>query len=225
MARFCYSIPQLLLLFFSIPCFVLADDTPAGQAIRKITIALPSSLPTCINDQKTFEWIENTQNANKNNSHRYDGYRKALKASTEVELFTRLAYAETLGTNCANKNAEVSSLIVNVIGNRVMKRTRNISSVIFERAQFASSLHIYSNSRYKDFLCPQDKSLWIEVGQKVKAILHTGAGDLSSDTVNYFLYKHDSRWTKEPWNLQEDAVSAAGSARECIRTFRNHNWR
>jgi hypothetical protein len=112
-----------------------------------------------------------------------------------------------------------------VIGNRVIKRNRDIQSVVYERAQFASSLHSYSKSRFKDFLCPQDEILWLEVRKKVEAFLKAGSGPLSADTAHYFLYKHDPRWTKEPWNLPESPTSAAGTARDCIRTFRNPSWK
>jgi hypothetical protein len=188
-------------------------------------IAAPSTLPRCVNDQKTLDKIEKIQKENAKNSHRYDGYREALSEANDVELFTRLAYAETLAANCTSQNAEVSSLIVNVIGNRVIQRNRDIKSVVFERAQFASSLHNYSNSRFKDFLCPQDETLWLDIRKKVDAFLKAGSGPLSADTVNYFLYQHDPRWTKEPWNLKENATSATGSARNCIRTFRNASWK
>ena len=188
-------------------------------------MAAPSALPRCINDPKTFVKIEKAQKENSKNSHRYDGYREALSAANDVELFTRLAYAETLAANCTSQNAEVSSLIVNVIGNRVLKRNRDIKSVVFERTQFTSSLHNYPNSRFKDFLCPQDETLWLDIHKKVDAFLKIGSGPLSSDTVNYFLYKHDPRWTKEPWSLKENSTSAAGSVRDCIRTFHNPDWK
>ncbi len=207
------------------PVAIQAETTSAATAPSATPTAASSALPLCINDQKTLEKIEKKQKENAKNSHRYDGYREALSASTDVELFTRLAYAETLAANCSAQNAEVSSLIVNVIGNRVIKRNRNIQSVVFERAQFASSLHSYSSSRFKDFLCPQDETLWLDIRKKVEAFLKAGSGPLSADTVNYFLYKHDPRWTKEPWTLQENPTSAAGSARDCIRTFRNPSWK
>lgn len=199
----------------------LAETTSGGSTPE----GTPSSLPRCINDQKTLEKIDQKQKENAKNSHRYDGYREALSASSDVELFARLAYAETLAANCSAQNSEVSSLIVNVIGNRLIKRNGDIQSVVFERAQFASSLHNYSSSRFKDFLCPQDETLWLDVQKKVDTFLKTGAGALSPDTVNYFLYKHDPRWTKEPWSLKESPISAAGTARNCIRTFRNPSWK
>ena len=224
--------PQILnslLMCFALnllyPVAIQAETTFAATAPSTAQTAASSALPPCINDQKTLEKIEKKQKENAKNSHRYDGYREALSASNDVELFARLAYAETLATNCTSQNAEVSSLIVNVIGNRVINRNRDIQSVVFERSQFASSLHNYSNSRFKDFLCPQNETLWQDVRKKVEAFLKAGSGPLSADTVNYFLYKHDPRWTKEPWTLQENPTSAAGSARDCIRTFRNPSWK
>jgi hypothetical protein len=143
----------------------------------------------------------------------------------DMELFTRLAYAETLAANCPNLNNEISSRIVNVIGNRVLKRQRDIQGVVFERAQFASSLHTYKNSRYQDFLCPKDEALWMAVSKKVESFLQKGSGFLSPDTVNYFLYKHDPRWTKEPWKLKENTTGASSEVRRCLRTFHNPKWK
>jgi excinuclease UvrABC ATPase subunit len=149
--------------FILLPHIALFAEITSGDPAPS---AAPAALPHCINDQKTFDKIDKIQKEHAKKSRRYDGYREALGTSTDVELFTRLAYAETLAANCTSQNAEVSSLIVNVIGNRVLKRNHDIKSVVFERAQFASSLHNYSNSRFKDFLCPQDETLWLDIRKK-----------------------------------------------------------
>lgn len=207
--------PQLKMLFmlFTTPFWVLSPLN-----------AQTSKLPRCISDIETLQKIEKIQKENSKNSQRYDGYREALRDSTDLELFTRLAYAETLAANCPNFNAEISKLIVGVIGQRILKRDRNIQSVVFERSQFSSSLHIYKNSRYRDFLCPQDASLWQKTTAYVTDFFAKKSVKLPADTFHYFLYKHDPRWTKEPWSLNEAKLEHKSSLNACIRLFRNSYW-
>ncbi len=205
---------KMLFMLFTTPFWVLS---PLNAQISK--------LPQCIKDTETLQRIEKIQKENSKNSRRYDGYRDALGNSTDLEIFTRLAYAETLAANCPDFNAEISDLIVGVIGQRIIKRARNIQSVVFERSQFSSSLHIYKNSRYRDFLCPQDTSLWQKTCAHVTDFFAKKSTELPADTFHYFLYKHDPRWTKEPWNLSEAQHAQRNSSKNCIRLFRNPDWR
>lgn len=196
-----------------------------------------SQLPLCIEDPKTLDNIQQTLEVNKPNKkdaeevkkkklfHRYDGYKQALTNSSDLELFIRLAYAETMAANCPKQNAQIAARIVNVIGNRIQKRKGDVKSVVFQPSQFASSLHMYESSKYKDFLCPKDELLWKEVSTQVQKFMSKGSGDLSSDTINYFLYKHDPRWTKEPWNLKENKTGTTDAVRDCLKTFHVPNWK
>jgi hypothetical protein len=215
------AIPFILWFVLQFSRAVAADSVPESTS----SAALPPPGPRCLSDPKTLHRIEQNQMAHPKSARRYDGYRDVLKTASDLEIFVRLAYAETLAANCETKNAEISSLIVNVIGNRVIKRRSDIRGMVFELAQFASSLHLYSNSRYRDFLCPENQRLWSEVHKKSEDFLRAGSGPLSASTVHYFLYKHDPKWPKEPWILAEDPVSAVGSARDCIRTFQNPHWK
>lgn len=184
----------------------------------------PNELPACIKDSSELTKIKNSLSS-ANTSQRYKGYLHALSSASNTELFARLAYAETLAANCTDLNKEISARIVHVIGNRVLIRKGDVRSVVFQNAQFASSLHIYKNSRYLDFLCPKDLELWSFITTQVDTFLKKKSGGLSADTVHYFLYKHEPRWKKEPWKLTEDTSGATEKLRQCLRTFRNPNWK
>lgn len=180
-------------------------------------------LPNCVNDPAKIENIKSTIKANSKTANKYIGYKKALASDSDIELAARLIYAETKATNCASQNNEIVSTIAEVIANRVKIRKGDVQSVIFQRDQFASSLNIYDESNYKDFLCPNDSALW----QKAYSEAFTALSDKTkgSDTVNYFLYKHSPRWTKEPWKLEEDTSITNANTRKCIRAFRNAGFR
>ncbi|MBY0385960.1 hypothetical protein K2X05_12445 [bacterium] len=184
-----------------------------------------TKLPACIKNPKVLKTIQQKMKANAKTNHRYDGYKQALASSSDQEIFTRLAYAETRAANCPEQNTQIATRIVNVIGNRIQKRKGDVKNVVFQPSQFASSLHIYESSKYKDFLCPKNETLWKDVSAKVQNFMKKGSGDLSSDTINYFLYKHDKRWTKEPWDLKENKTGTTDAIRECLKTFHVPRWK
>lgn len=187
-----------------------------GQAAAKTSVG--AKLPNCIDNPAQIDAIKATIKANSKTSNKYVGYKKALNSDSDIELAARLVYAETKATNCEKMNNQIVPVITEVIANRVKIRKGDVQSVIFQRDQFASSLNIYGESNYKDFLCPSDSALW----SKAYSETFTALSDKTkgTDTVNYFLYKHSPRWTKEPWKLEEDTSLTKG-VRDCIRTFRN----
>lgn len=183
-----------------------------------------NALPKCINDPLIVQDIKDKAKANSKTKFKYDGYKEHLQGDSNEELAARLAYAETIGANCPSLNREISALIIQVIDNRVKIRKGNVKGVVFERDQFASSLNFYDESRFADFMCPKDPMLWQQVLSETKRRQQT-AKSPNPTTVHYFLYKHSPRWTKEPWNFQEDTDGIKPDVRECLRIFKNPGWR
>lgn len=196
---------------------------PPAKAGNRMTSHPP--LPRCIDDKNTLDQIKATVNASRHSSQKYSSYRTALHSDSNAELVARLAYAETLAANCPEQNEVVSGLITEVIVNRVRLRNGNARSVVFQRDQFSSSLNIYSESRYQDFLCPKNQALWSQVLRQARRSLSQDSGRLHRTTVNYFLYKHSPRWTKKPWDLQEDRSATTPAIRQCVRVFKVPNWK
>jgi hypothetical protein len=184
----------------------------------------PPLLPRCVDNENDIQRIREHMNNNRRNQYKYDQYKEILSSDSDVQLWARLAYAEVLATNCPQQNQAVGEMIVNVIGNRVQLRGGNIQQVVFQRDQFASSLNIYANSRYRDFLCPKDSELWQQILRQIQDFQRDGRGRLASNTVNYFLYQHDPRWTSDPWNYREDTSHTTPELRRCIRSFHVPGW-
>lgn len=204
---------------------VLAETTGARSNNGSSNKAVASSgkTPHCVSSDAEVEAIKEKIKLNSKTEFKYEGYKKALASDSDEELMARLIYAETKGTNCPEQNDKISSVVSTVISNRVKIRKGNVKSVIFERDQFASSLNIYSESHYKDFLCPSDAALWNKALAKATAALSDKSKPTT--TVNYFLYKHSPRWTKEPWKLEEDTALTNPSVRACIKAFKNPNFK
>jgi len=218
--------PAALILFVSLETgfaqpLAAEKITPASKAS-----ALQSGLPRCVDSEVDIAEIRRVQKANDKTSHKYDGYRKALHADSALELAARLAYAETVAASCPQQEDQVATLIAGVIGNRVRIRRGDVASVVFQRNQFSSSLNIYPESRYRDFLCPDDSALWRKVVAKVRANFKASKPDaaIPKDAVNYYLYRHSDRFKAPAWKLEE-ALIADEKTRECIRVFRNPAWK
>jgi hypothetical protein len=182
----------------------------------------PSSLPACFDSATDLETVKSSIKANSSNAHKYNSYRQLLQNSTDEELLARLTYSETRAANCPQKNEAINSAIATVIGNRIKIRKGDVKSVVFQRDQFASSLNIYSESKYLDFLCPKDAELWNSslkhASESLKKTQHT-------NTVNYFLYKHSPRWTKEPWKLELDSELTTQEIKDCIHFFKSPQFK
>lgn len=198
----------------------------AETALVAKTSAPHSSLPPCVNSESDIAHVRSVQKENSKTSHKYDGYRSVLHADTTLELAARLAYAETAAANCANQEEPIVDLVTSVIGNRIRIRRGDVNSVVFQRDQFASSLNIYPESRYRDFLCPTDDELWKKVFAKMRVNLEESkpSAPIPTDTVNYYLYRHSDRFKAPNWKLEEAAIEDK-TLRECIRVFRDPAWK
>jgi hypothetical protein len=183
-------------------------------------------LPACVNSEPAIAEIKRGLTVNGANAKKYDGYRRLLASDADVVLAARLAYAETKAANCAAHNDEVLDLVASVIANRIRIRRGDVKSVVFQRNQFASSLHIYSESRYRDFLCPGDVVLWQKAVGKMRARLEGWEPSLPvpKDAVNYYLHQHSDRFVAPDWKLEEIRV-ASEEVRRCVRVFRDSGWR
>lgn len=208
-------------LFISVA--VLAETKGAGSGSGAPSLGGSDRLPHCVNQVRDIEIIKNKIKLNSKNENKYDGYKKALASDSDEELMARLIYAETKATNCEKLNSSVVPVIAKVISNRIKIKKGDVKAVVFQRDQFASSLNIYSDSNYKDFLCPNDAKLWAQALNEASEALADKSKPTA--TVNYFLYKHSPRWTKEPWKLEEDTALVKGGTRDCIRAFKNPNYK
>lgn len=180
-------------------------------------------MPHCVSEVREIEIIKNKIKLNSKNDNKYDGYKEAFANDSDEELMARLIYAETKATKCEKLNASLVPVITKVISNRVKIKKGDVKAVVFQRDQFASSLNIYSESNYKDFLCPNDSKLWAMALNEASEAL--AGKSKPTSTVNYFLYKHSPRWTKEPWSLDEDTSLTQGSVRDCIKAFKNPGYK
>ncbi len=198
----------------------------SAHAEATATAANPVVLPRCIDTAGDIAEIQRAQKANPHNAHKYDGYRSMLRADTDIELATRLAYAEVLAANCPRQENRLIELIASVIGNRIRIRHGDIKGVVFQRDQFASSLNIYAESRYRDFLCPAHRERWEQAYLKMYAnlVASNPTAPVPADAVNYYLYRHSERFTAPDWKLEEVQIEDR-EIRECIRVFRNSAWK
>lgn len=213
---------SLILFFFLFGNIACANDTVKSGSGEENAI---SHLPRCINNENEIKQIQEIQRTNSKNKFKYEGYRKALTESSDTELVARLVYAETLGANCPELSVQIAPKIAAVIANRIKIRKGDARSVVFQRDQFSSSLNNYSESHYRDFLCPKDEKLWAQVLVFSNKALAGELPSLSADTVNYFLYQHSSKWPKEPWDLKEDSLNSPLEMRKCIRFFHAPGWK
>ncbi|MGE0526513.1 MAG: hypothetical protein AB7P49_05560 [Bdellovibrionales bacterium] len=201
-----------------------STEAVSSPMVRHVSSS-PVELPLCIEERDVIDSIKATIAANRETKFKYDGYRKALAKDTDTWLLARLVYAETLAANCPSLAEDVSSRIAAAIVNRVRIRRGDIRGVVYQLDQFSSSLNIYAESRYRDFLCPKNLRLWQQVVIHTRAALASGSNDRSPYTVHYFLYKHSPQWTKEPWQYPEDQKNTTPQLRECVKFFRNPTWR
>lgn len=208
-----------LLISMSVWAEVIGDEN--HKAVNMLSAS--SQLPHCVNQPEEINAIKSTIKLNSKTENKYNGYRKALASDSDEELMARLIYSETKATNCPQINNEIISVVTSVVSNRVKVRKGDVKSVIFQRDQFASSLNIYDSSKYEDFLCPQDVQTWNSAFKA--AGLALAEKTKPTTTTNYFLYKHDPRWTKEPWKLEEDTSIANETTRLCIKAFKNPKFK
>lgn len=175
-----------------------------------------NGLPKCIDDPEVIALILKNLKLNKANAFKYDSFKTAVSSESDSDVAARLVYSETLAANCSDKSAAIVDMVASVVTNRIAKANGDARNVIFKLNQFASSLHDYPESRYKDFLCPKDEKLWKASRQAV-----VQKSKLPPHALNYFLYNHKKGWDKEPWSLPETKLSQESGLRDCIRVFEN----
>ena len=218
----------VIILVFISNTLAFAKIKKYGDSSHVFESILPNETdPFCIDQDSVINEIKSNIKLNKNSNNKYEVYLKIFVRISDIELIARLAYSETLAANCSDLDTFIAPLIVEVIENRIRIRKGNTRSVIFQKDQFASSLNIYEKSRYLDFLCPKDRSLWTLILKQIQLTQkQTSKKDLilTLDTVNYFLYNHDPRWIKEPWDLKENLIELAPNLNKCIRFFHNKKW-
>jgi hypothetical protein len=187
------------------------------------SVASSATLPRCIDDPAELERIQNTIRSHAKSPLKYQDYRQSLQRESDAEIVARLAYSETKAANCAAIEGQILPLILSTIGNRVRIRGGDVRSVVFQTDQFSSSLNLYPESRYREFLCPKDEILW---GQALAQATSVLAGPSPrSDVVHYFLFRHSPKWPKPPWNYPEATEGTTPQIRECVRFFHNAGWK
>lgn len=220
---------SLLLLFLIPPLH--AEVTAPGKNARPVAgQTTGDSLPKCFNEDSDLEKIKTYQKNNSRNQYKYQGYTQLFDQSALVdeEILTRLVYAETLAANCPEKEDSTLQLIAEVVLRRIEKRRGQIREVAFERDQFASSLNIYPESGYMNFLCPKSLALW-QKAKKLLGLIRSGTqkNSLPNTAYNYYLFKHSTRFPPPSWtrsfqelkkvNLDADSV--------CVAAYSNPQWK
>lgn len=255
----------MIYLLFLIP-FVFATELPTGDSAASQS----NSQQTCVSDSASIQGIMDHQSAHRKDAHssttsphpRYGAYRQSLRRSSGPDILTRLIYAETQEARCNELNPTVFPLVTEAILNRLEKRFQTlfaseygsiqelpyqkqkelVESVVFQKSQFASSLHRYRTSGdgvqpalysegYLHFLCPKNDSTWKEARAIADEFFRSGnrPRKYSSTTVNYYLFKHaPQRWPNPPaWtsSLTEPTLDQTAQVRECIRLYEEPAYR
>ena len=185
-----------------------------------------TSLPRCFDDRREIETVLQTIDLNKRNSNKYDGYKKILNNSSDPELLARLAYAETIAANCPGENSQIAPVVAGVIRNRAVTRKGEAASVVFDLNQFSSSLHNYTDSRFREFLCPKDLVLWRIVFSEVQKT----DSSFSSKAYQYYFFRHSDGFQAPSWALGPKAlphviVPISEGEKPCVRAYINPQWR
>lgn len=188
-------------------------------------ISAAADLPLCIDNEVQIKEIQSVMRDNFKNSKKYDGFKKALAASSDVELIARLTYAETLAAKCSDNSSTMAPAIAATIKNRIRIRNGNVRSVIFEKDQFASSLNNYDGSLFREFLCPKNLDVW-----KMSAVaVQKELAGFPPMAVHYYLYKHSARFKPPGWAEGAQSYSRVGVGSveldECIKFFKNPKWK
>ena len=200
----------------------------AGDALESTVLPLPA----CIDQPDVIAKIIDVQKQFPKTPQKYDGYRETFRDISNIELLSRLVYAETVATNCAAFDLRVAPMIAESIVARIRIRKGDVRGVVFQRDQYSSSLNIYPESRYREFLCPRQPELWKAAVADVEALLAEPPKPLvlPGDSAHYYLYKHSDRHKVPTWasDQSEWAVAQFPGSQElkpCIQFFRNPRWR
>lgn len=209
-----------LALFFFLKTTAHASEVVTSSKTSSVSAL---TLPTCIDDAAKISSILDTEKANSKTEFKYRGFQSALSSDSDTELMARLAYSEALAANCPQQTSSLIEPVANVIANRVRVRKGDVRSVVFQKDQFASSLNNYTESRFRDFLCPHDADLW---KQALAAIQKTQASNtlgISSDVFNYYLFQHSARFKAPAWAEQTSArFKDSDKIQACVKFYREN---
>ncbi len=196
-----------------------------------------AKLPYCFEGEGDLNEIFETQKMNSKNKFKYDGYKRVFRGEgpdskgkslvSEREVFARLVYAEALAAECKGGDSEAVKIIAEVISNRIEKRKGRVGDVIFERDQFASSLNRYSESKYKEFLCPKNLKMWEMADKKVLELLaNPKSNSLPADTFNYYFFLHSTRFNAPKWTEAYQSAAVLNSeSKKCLEAYKNPGWK
>ena len=183
-----------------------AGATPHAQASA-------IAMPKCIDTAKDLESIAAWEKANAKTNFKYEAMKRLLTSSTDEEIESRLIYSEVNAAHCPEFNQDLIAPIAVVIDHRIEKAHGQVRATIFARDQFASSLNIYPESGWKEFLCPSNAKLW-------QAVQSRKPGSVAVKANNYYLYRHSLKFKPPVW-AQKTPMSFQGSQKitSCLRLF------
>lgn len=210
---------------------VYADDTASGTAAADSNVLQENALPKCFNEDSDLNKIRDYQRNNAKSRFKYLGYIQVFDKSVlgDEEILARLVYAETLAAHCDQQQEDMAvQTIAEVILRRIEKRSGQIREVIFERDQFASSLNLYQESSYMNFLCPKFPALWKKTKKMIRLFTSGNKrNSLPKAAYNYYLFKHSTRFKPPKWTGTFEEVrtvqSTAGSV--CLAAYSNPQWK
>lgn len=146
----------------------------------------------------------------------------------DEEILARLIASETkaAGESCQTHQTAIAQNIASALYNRIQKRNRRIDSVVFQAQQFASSLHFYKESQIAEFLCPTDSNLISQTLDWTRSMKNkTYVNTLPENAVNYYLYKHSTRFTPPSWTKTYKEAPTNPKISHCIRFFENSHFK
>lgn len=138
------------------------------------------------------------------------------------ELMTRLVYAESLAANCPQSKDDVSRAIARVVWTRVRlfdekKMSEPYKRTVFGKKQFASALHAYRHSQWKEFICPTHTEFFRNIQSYVES-LHSSAQALSSKAgTHYYLHRHYGAFRTHPWGKKARLEEMVGD--KCLGVY------
>lgn len=210
---------QIILSYFFILSMAQAGELGQAGSTTTTAAVLPEALPNCVKDPAQVQRVLDTMSTNDKTKFKYNGYRKALASDDDSETAARLIYSETVAANCPAQNKQMMPLIAGVISNRIQRTKGDTKAVVYELGQFASSLNHYSQSAYKDFLCPQDGAMWAQAVELAKA----RTSPLGKDATMYYLNANIPGHDESGWKYSLlQTISDHG--KKCLTVYANPSW-
>lgn len=202
-----------------------AEVTSAEEVTEDATVIAPK--PLCFSVDKVKE---------RKHDPNYLSIKKLFsdKSISTGEIVARLIYAETkaAGEACQIHDKKIAAYISQVIQNRykklLSKSKGDASQIVFQKFQFASSIHKYPESQLSEFLCPKPSELWSQTltdGKQIAA-QKWKPSTFDSDVYNYYLFKHAPRFTEPKWTKTlKEAPIPEKEMGACIRFYKNPNFK